>query len=456
METALFGGPPEMGNMMKLANGQIGFMGMFAHPLFASVTDVIPAMNFAATGIINNKGVWITRIEQEKRKHRLINEGGFNDGAVSPRSQSPAPRKPGKLNTAQSPSPGYFPASPLQNASNPPSPLQQHVRDSRDSSITSMSAVMTTDDSPKNLPEALTWKSPIMENGTASKSTVTSTPQEVTPTSTGMLPSTKPRLGAQRPEVQARRSGNTVPRSLQINGVSEPHDESTTTTTASSEHGGDEDGRKSELRKSNYTSASVPLVYDDSLPDLPTQPEFPEQEGSNIERSTNQEYNVPVSKHYPVPNRPFSQAHNQAGNSGCMSAPSTTDGNSMATSGDQTYSTNPSTTLSPPTEMTSFPTVESSDEQVEDRGNGSWHPIETRGPDYDSAKSSPSTSPEVVPPNMMDHGPPSVHNGGSRTKSPVKTSETVRTWEEGDGERSMRRRISRLRFWKKRMDEDER
>ena len=50
METTLFGGPPEIGNMMKLANGQIGFMSMFAHPLFANVTDVIPAMGFAAVG----------------------------------------------------------------------------------------------------------------------------------------------------------------------------------------------------------------------------------------------------------------------------------------------------------------------------------------------------------------------------------------------------------------------
>lgn len=95
METTLFGGPPEIGNMLKLANGQIGFMTIFAHPLFANVTDVIPAMGFAAEEILVNKGVWFTRAEHEKQVKVLEKRGGVRDGGVSPRSRSPVdtPRK---------------------------------------------------------------------------------------------------------------------------------------------------------------------------------------------------------------------------------------------------------------------------------------------------------------------------------------------------------------------------
>ena len=62
METVLFGGPPEIGNVLKLANSQIGFMTIFAHPLFQNVADLVPAMGFASAEILNNKGVWSTKL----------------------------------------------------------------------------------------------------------------------------------------------------------------------------------------------------------------------------------------------------------------------------------------------------------------------------------------------------------------------------------------------------------
>ncbi|KAG9777916.1 HD-domain/PDEase-like protein, partial [Aureobasidium melanogenum] len=94
METALFGGPPELGNMLKLANGQIGFMTIFAHPLFSNVADIVPAMNFAVEEILTNKGVWFTRAEHEKRLQSL-QEGSRQGegGSLSPRTRSPVPRK---------------------------------------------------------------------------------------------------------------------------------------------------------------------------------------------------------------------------------------------------------------------------------------------------------------------------------------------------------------------------
>ena len=464
METTLFGGPPEIGNNLKLANGQIGFMGIFAHPLFANVTDVIPAMGFAAAEILNNKGVWISRIEQEKGRHHLLHEGGFNDGAVSPRSQSPPSRKPDKLQVTHPQSAGYFPASPLRHASNPPSPLQQHVKDSRHSSVASTSHAMTTDDPPIKQSKINSWNSPSVEGGTMATSNTTPVPQEVELASSGVFPSERPHLQARRPEVRPRRSSNTVPSSLQVNGVSDPRDESRTTTTASSERGGDEERKKVELVRSDYTATRVPLVYDDSVPALPDEQVLPEQKSPSMKKSLNHAQIVPVSKYSPVLNRPFSQPQNQRRNSGRMSVPFTSDHNSMLASGGQTYSTTLSTTLSPSVEPTSFLSIESSDEQIEDHGNGSWNSKTKRCSDRGRTKSSPSTLPEVVPSTMVGRGPPTVSRNGGRTKSPIKTSmamvkepgqETVRTWEENYGDRSMKRRISRFKFWRKKTDEDE-
>ena len=66
--TTLFGGPPELGNTIKLANSQIGFMNIFAKPLYESVSDVMPAMHFAVSEINKNQEIWKAKIAQEKGK----------------------------------------------------------------------------------------------------------------------------------------------------------------------------------------------------------------------------------------------------------------------------------------------------------------------------------------------------------------------------------------------------
>lgn len=88
--TTLFGGPPELGNMTKLANSQIGFMNIFASPLFESVADILPGMEFAVNEIRANQKVWKRKVEEEKIKQdpkleRLRHTEGFR----SPRSGSP-------------------------------------------------------------------------------------------------------------------------------------------------------------------------------------------------------------------------------------------------------------------------------------------------------------------------------------------------------------------------------
>ena len=92
IETTLFGGPPELGNVTKLANSQIGFMNIFALPLFDSVTDILPPMRFTVNQIKANQEVWKQRIEEEKLKEASFPSKSTEEqaeGWQSPRSASP-------------------------------------------------------------------------------------------------------------------------------------------------------------------------------------------------------------------------------------------------------------------------------------------------------------------------------------------------------------------------------
>ncbi|KAI9372789.1 hypothetical protein BJX61DRAFT_542369 [Aspergillus egyptiacus] len=89
METALFGGPPELGNVYKLATGQMGFMSIFALPLFEGVSDILPGLRFTVDHIRSNHTRWHYLADLERRKPFLMAEAG-PDGLVSPRSHSPA------------------------------------------------------------------------------------------------------------------------------------------------------------------------------------------------------------------------------------------------------------------------------------------------------------------------------------------------------------------------------
>ncbi|KAI9695029.1 MAG: 3',5'-cyclic-nucleotide phosphodiesterase [Bathelium mastoideum] len=66
--TTLFGGPPVRDNMVKMGESQIGFMNIFALPLFESVTDILPSMQFSVDELQRNKGIWVKRIEQGKHE----------------------------------------------------------------------------------------------------------------------------------------------------------------------------------------------------------------------------------------------------------------------------------------------------------------------------------------------------------------------------------------------------
>ncbi|KAL8678077.1 MAG: hypothetical protein Q9186_005542 [Xanthomendoza sp. 1 TL-2023] len=89
MSTTLFGGPPELGNITKLANSQNGFMTIFACPLFGAMSDILPAMSFAVDEMKANQNIWQMKVEQQKpveeQKKSLSSEH-----LVSPRSGSPS------------------------------------------------------------------------------------------------------------------------------------------------------------------------------------------------------------------------------------------------------------------------------------------------------------------------------------------------------------------------------
>ncbi|KAL4808672.1 hypothetical protein BDV18DRAFT_132882 [Aspergillus unguis] len=89
METALFGGPPELGNVYKLATGQMGFMSIFALPLFEGVSDILSGLRFTVDHIRSNHTRWHYLADLERGKPLLMVDAS-PDGHVSPRSRSPA------------------------------------------------------------------------------------------------------------------------------------------------------------------------------------------------------------------------------------------------------------------------------------------------------------------------------------------------------------------------------
>lgn len=88
--TTLFGGPPELGNVIKLGKSQISFMNIFARPLFEAVTDILPAMSFTVEETKRNQNVWDDKIKEEQDSPtRGERTEGSSDQPLSPRSMSP-------------------------------------------------------------------------------------------------------------------------------------------------------------------------------------------------------------------------------------------------------------------------------------------------------------------------------------------------------------------------------
>lgn len=102
MPSCLFGGPPVQDDLIKLGESQIGFMNIFARPLFEAVTDILPAMRFAVDEILTNKSIWDTKIDREKqmRKTKLpsLHLGLLQASFAPDPTPSPFSGGPNKLN----------------------------------------------------------------------------------------------------------------------------------------------------------------------------------------------------------------------------------------------------------------------------------------------------------------------------------------------------------------------
>ncbi|KAI5247153.1 HD-domain/PDEase-like protein [Aureobasidium subglaciale] len=72
LPTCLFGGPPDREDLVKLAESQIGFMSIFAGPLFEGITAILPAMNFSTVEIETNRTIWEEKIHVEKMRRGSI------------------------------------------------------------------------------------------------------------------------------------------------------------------------------------------------------------------------------------------------------------------------------------------------------------------------------------------------------------------------------------------------
>ena len=89
--TQLFGGPPVRDNLVKMGESQIGFINVFARPLFENVAKLLPGMIFAVDTIVENERVWQVRIKEEKESQErgIVRNETFESGLLSPRSGSP-------------------------------------------------------------------------------------------------------------------------------------------------------------------------------------------------------------------------------------------------------------------------------------------------------------------------------------------------------------------------------
>ncbi|KAF4468186.1 hypothetical protein FALBO_4918 [Fusarium albosuccineum] len=82
--------PPKQ-DMTSLAKGQLGFMNLFATPLFQGVADIMPAMRYTVEELEMNKSLFELKLQQEKEKQPLddpVRRRLLKEGTFSPRTMS--------------------------------------------------------------------------------------------------------------------------------------------------------------------------------------------------------------------------------------------------------------------------------------------------------------------------------------------------------------------------------
>ncbi len=214
VQTTLFGGPPELGNLIKLANSQIGFMNIFARPLFEGVTKVLPPMHFAVHEMKTNQEIWNEKIKHGNSEAETTTENDrpLCGDSLSPRSESPSR----SCSQPELSHPEGLPASRMTSGA----PLQpQDSRKPEQNGETRPASGLsnpTTNETPNLSPQSRSQDS--------RRSSLGLPPGYVSPRpdstsysrrSSGAYPAANPIA----PNTSTRRSSNTVPSQLQLGPV---------------------------------------------------------------------------------------------------------------------------------------------------------------------------------------------------------------------------------------------
>jgi len=98
--------PPKK-DIVSLGKAQLGFMNLFALPLFQGVADLMPAMQYCVDELEANKVLFEMKVQEEEGKlDPAIRQLRKSDGTFSPRTQSMAPTPdPGNEKKASPPTP---------------------------------------------------------------------------------------------------------------------------------------------------------------------------------------------------------------------------------------------------------------------------------------------------------------------------------------------------------------
>ncbi len=399
--TTLFGGPPELGSLIKLANSQIGFMNIFARPLFEAVTDIFPAMQFTVDEILANKAVWEGKIEQEKQKERRL--GGIGSLRLPEVSQSPRSRSP--VGTRYDRESSHGASAPFGVHSRLSSAMSASHEESSGTSQDSQNTTNTV------MHEAL-GASPHPRSRSQRSSSPHGTPEQSldmkSRRSSGAFPSANIISAS-----QTRRSSNTVPSQLQL-GLDNSFAAPSTENVPPAQQPEDPLAIPERSRPSDAAAAAV------------------HSNGSARVRTTGGGGGPRASSADTSPtkresHRRQSTRHSNHPSSGRFSVPSSYDRYSQATSGENT-SLSMTTPCSPSTQATSFLTVDSDERSY----NG----------DPDNGRPMSSGIPTVV----------DIENGG-RHGDDMKNNGVMTTVMSGDwGRTTLTKRPSRFRldFWKKR------
>ncbi len=412
--TTLFGGPPELGSVVKLANSQIGFMNIFARPLFEAVTDILPAMQFTVDEILANKAVWETKIQQEKQKERRSYRSSLRlapaDRVHSPRSRSPLSRSQERESSHES--------APITTQSPTSSTA---VPTSQEPAIIPSGSQATSQDVSQATSQDVATRPPLDTPQSSNQSRRSSLGAPFNYAATGQSPDMTSRRSSGAfpsaniiPASQTRRSSNTVPSQLQL-GI----DPSFTATSAENTQPTPQPGDNHPSRTLDVGAAAVHSNGNGRA-----------RAGGGGRGSNARSSSVDTSPTKRDSHRRQSTRHSNHPSSGRFSVPSSHDRHSLAPSAANTSLSTITTPCSPSTQATSFLTVDSDDKSYDDS-------------DLDTDTGRPLSS---GIPTLVD-----MERGG-RHGEDVKNSGVMTTVLAGDWGRTVSKRPSRFRlgFWKKR------